>query len=394
MVVESAVGHQKDLSARHLAVDDSGDVHTGFADQVAAQLDDHMRARHLPADAVRDRLQVLTDGRQVQRLLTRKVRNAEPASEIEKLHRRVRMLGQPQCQFVALELRLADRFGTKVLRSREEVETFEGQSFAGNPGQHFRHHLHVHAELLRATTHLHARALELEVRIHAHGHAGRQPELLRGARQHRQLAHRLEVDKHTRRERLAQLRIALAGAGEADLGRITTRVERHLELTRRSHVNAVHHGAHEAHHGRHRVGLHGVVQLDAHRQGSAQLRHPLAHEAAIVGVEGRLADTCGQRAELQAANDQFAVPHAELAHRRVDRAGLGRCHRGLHFRRHGARARQWKATCGRSYRWGCVARVRAWLRSPRAPCRPASVFGTRSAGPGCRAHRCRRVAWR
>ena len=40
MMIETAVGHQKYLSARDLPVDDPGDVDAGLADQIAAELDD------------------------------------------------------------------------------------------------------------------------------------------------------------------------------------------------------------------------------------------------------------------------------------------------------------------------------------------------------------------
>jgi hypothetical protein len=61
----------------------------------------------------------------------------------------------------------------------------------------------------------------------------------------------------------AQFGVALAGAGEADLGRVGAGVQRHLQLAGRGHVDAVDQPRHHAHHGRHRVGLHRVVQLDA-----------------------------------------------------------------------------------------------------------------------------------
>jgi hypothetical protein len=133
----------------------------------------------------------------------------------------------------------------------------------------------------------------------------------------------LHVDQHAGGHRLAQLGVALAGAGKADLGRVGAGVQRHLQLAGRGHVDAVDQAGHVAHHGRHRVGLHRVVQL--HRRGSAARSWPRAGAAARGRrrrtASGRRARPAGQRL---AADQQLAVARRELVHRGMHREGAGR----------------------------------------------------------------------
>ena len=42
VVVQAAVGDQEHLAARDLAIEHPADVHAGFADEVAAELDDEL----------------------------------------------------------------------------------------------------------------------------------------------------------------------------------------------------------------------------------------------------------------------------------------------------------------------------------------------------------------
>jgi hypothetical protein len=56
---------------------------------------------------------------------------------------------------------------------------------------------------------------------------------------------RLDVDQHAGGHRLAQFGVALAGAGEADLGGVGAGVQRHLQLAGRRHVDAVDQAGHE-----------------------------------------------------------------------------------------------------------------------------------------------------
>ena len=218
----------------------------------------------------------------------------KPPPRLSEAHGLGRVRGQAQRELVGLELRLADRLGAQVLRAREQVEALELEAGRGDGVQHVGHLLDVDAELLGAAAHLHARALQFEVRVHAHGHARGDAQLRADVRQQMNLAHRLDVQQHPRGDGLAQFRFALAGAREADLARIGAGVQRHLQLAGGSHVDAVDQLRHEAHDGRHRIGLHRVVQPDAGGQRRAKLVDAPAQQAAVVGEERRLADALGQ----------------------------------------------------------------------------------------------------
>ena len=195
-----------------------------------------------------------------------------------------------------------------------EVEFLRGK------GLHQRRHLlDVDAELLRPAAHLHARALEFEIGIDAHRHPRRQAERLRDRAQQGHLAHRLDVDEHPRCHRLAQLDLALAGAGEADLGRVGAGVQRDLELARRGHVDPVHQPRHAADERRHGVGLHGVVQLDGWRQRGAQRADAVDEGGPVVGIERRAADPLDELRQRDAAEHELAADAAELRHGSVGR---------------------------------------------------------------------------
>ncbi len=75
------------------------------------------------------------------------------------------------------------------------------------------------------------------------------------------------------------------------------------------------------HHGRHRVGLHRIVQLDFRRQAAPQPRHALSQAGTVVGIERRLADAFGQTAQRHAADLQAVVDDGEPAQRGMLRAG-------------------------------------------------------------------------
>ena len=94
-------------------------------------------------------------------------------------------------------------------------------------------------------------------------------------------------------------------------------------------LDAIDEARHVADDGRHRVGLHRVVELDACRQGRPQLGHAAGQELAVVGVEGGLADPVDQALEGDAADQQLAAGARELVHGR-----MGRLFAGVHV--HGA----------------------------------------------------------
>ncbi len=330
-MVESAVRHEEDLAARHLAVQDARDVDARLADQVAPEFEHDRRSGQVARRALAQPLQVVGDRRQVEPLLARKVRDAEAAAQVERSHGFGLARGQAQREFVGLELRLADRLGAQVLRAREKMEALELEAGRGDGVQHGGHELDVDAELLGAAAHLHAGPLQLEVRVHAHGHARDDAQLRADVLQQVDLAHGLEIEQHPRRDGLAQFRFALAGAREADLARIGPGVQRHLQLTSGGDVDAVDQLRHQTHHRRHRIGLHRVVQANAGGQRRAKLVDTPAQQGSVIREERRLADALGQRRQRLAADEQLAAGAGELRHRGVARRG-GRDLLGIHQR--------------------------------------------------------------
>ena len=142
------------------------------------------------------------------------------------------------------------------LRTGEEVEPFEGEPGVRNRLQHGPHLLDIDAELLRPAAHLHSRAFEFEVRVDPNRDACRQAQFRRDGLEQPHFANRLDIDQHPRRNRLAQLGLALARPGETDFLRIGAGIERQLEFARRRDIDAVDQPRHVADQRRHGVGLH------------------------------------------------------------------------------------------------------------------------------------------
>ena len=117
--------------------------------------------------------------------------------------------------------------------------------------------------------------------------------------------------------------MALAGAGEADLVGVGTAVEGDPQLAAGGHVDAVDKAGHVADQGRHRVGLHRVVELDAGGQRGPQLGDAAGQERPVVGVERRLADPVDEALEGDAADQQLAAGALELVHGGMDRFFAG-----------------------------------------------------------------------
>ena len=187
--MQAAVGDEKHVPARDLAVDDAADVDARLADQVAAELDDdvgHRAAARLARPTSPRRLAPI--GARSRRVVAREIRDAEAAAEVQRCApgagascaRRTASSTPFVC---ASQIASARRFCDPA----EDVEAFEvepelGRSRRSTSGDV----LGVDAELLRPAAHLHARGLELEIRIDAHGDARRQAECAdespRGAR--------------------------------------------------------------------------------------------------------------------------------------------------------------------------------------------------------------------
>ena len=105
--------------------------------------------------------------------------------------------------------------------------------------------------------------------------------------------------------------------------RVGAAVEGNLEFVGRGDVDAIDEFCHVVDDGRHRIGLHRVVDLDFGGQGRAQFGHAAIQQGAVVGVKRGLANLGGEASEGNAADEQFAVFGAELVHRRVSRFFAG-----------------------------------------------------------------------
>jgi hypothetical protein len=138
-----------------------------------------------------------------------------------------------------------------------------------------------------------------------------------------ELGGRLDVDDDPGLERRAELGVALAGAGKAHVGGWRGRAERDPEFPGRGHVEAVDERRHVLDHRRHRVGLHGVVELDPGRQGRAQRCDPLADQPARVEVERCAADAPRVLPERHPVDHQLVVNDAEAGDGDVQRQGPG-----------------------------------------------------------------------
>ena len=197
------------------------------------------------------------------------------------------------------------------------METLEGQPRLAYPRERQRHLLGIDAELLRSAAHLHARGLELEIGVHPDRDARGTALAPRKLGKQSDLAERFDVDEDAGSDGLRELDLGLAGSGEADVLRIRPRVECDAQLATRRNVETVDAAGHVGHQCRHRVGLDRVMHVDRRRDRIAQLGHARVERTAVIGIEGRAADACGETGQRHAANHQFPVFDGELRHRGV-----------------------------------------------------------------------------
>ena len=121
---------------------------------------------------------VVGDRRELEPGFAGEVGDAEAAAEVQKAHWRGSGVGQAQGELEALPLSLDDGLGLEVLRTRENMKSFEVQPQALDLRQQLGHLLSIDAKRLWPAAHLHRRAAQLEIRIHPHGHPGRQSQRL------------------------------------------------------------------------------------------------------------------------------------------------------------------------------------------------------------------------
>ena len=191
-----------------------------------------------------------------------------------------------------------------------------------DPSQHLGHALGVHAELLRSAAHFHSRALQLEIGIDPHRHAWARADGRGQFGQALHFAFRLEVDQDAGARCLRQLHVGLPGSRKTDLRRGHAGSQRDVELARGSDIEAVHQSGEMLHHGRHRIGLDRVVQLDRSRQVGAQQLDAVRNQLPVVGIKGRPAHALREHGERDAADLQAVIDHLEVGVRRMPNARI------------------------------------------------------------------------
>src|SRR5713101_9845434 len=98
MMMESAIGNEKNLPSGDLAIDDPAHVDACLANQKTAELDDQACLRQGALCASGEHFEVVADGAEVERSLAREIGNAEAAADVEHAHRRRRKFGQADRQ--------------------------------------------------------------------------------------------------------------------------------------------------------------------------------------------------------------------------------------------------------------------------------------------------------
>ena len=88
VVVHAAIAHQEHFATRDLAVDDTSDVAPGRRHQIAAEFQHQVRVREIGRRARHQLVQGCANRRKFERLLTRVVRHAKAAAQIQHTNRR------------------------------------------------------------------------------------------------------------------------------------------------------------------------------------------------------------------------------------------------------------------------------------------------------------------
>src|SRR3546814_12384102 len=97
----------------------------------------------------------------------------------------------------------------------------------------------VNPEGLGSATHLHARPLEVEVGIDPHREVRGEAEMIRDRERASGLARRFKIERRAGGDRCFEFAVALAGAGETDVGGGHAACERRLEFAARDRKSVV-----------------------------------------------------------------------------------------------------------------------------------------------------------
>ncbi len=187
----------------------------------------------------------------------------------------------------------------------------------GDAPQQLRRLFRIDAELPRAAAHFHAGRLQFKIRVHPQHHSRPQPQGVADPVRAVGFAHRLQVQHGAGGDNLAQFGIGFSRSRKADLARCHAGVQRRLQFSAGSHVQAIDQAGHVLHQRRHRVGLERVMQAQAGGQRRAQIAHARRQQGAVIGKEGGAADAFGQARQGDAADVQAAVARRKAGLRSV-----------------------------------------------------------------------------
>ena len=120
----------------------------------------------------------LAHGSEIERLVTRKIGDTEPAPHIELGKHLADFLGKSCCQIQDITLRFYNRFCAQGLAPGEDMQPPPLGSFGNDRAGQCRNTLCIDAELLCAATHFHSRTAHLEIGIHPDRDPGRATDAL------------------------------------------------------------------------------------------------------------------------------------------------------------------------------------------------------------------------
>ena len=142
---------------------------------------------------------------------------------------------------------------------------------AGDHAAHqLRNPLSIDAERLGSAAHFHARTLQVEVGIYPDGKARNFSKSLSNRNCARSFAFGLKIQRCPCDNRRFQFRVALAGPSKADPHWINPGLLDQRELSARGYIKSIDQSRHRGQQRAIGIGLHGIVQRQLRRHGSAK----------------------------------------------------------------------------------------------------------------------------
>src|SRR5437588_8577050 len=96
MVMQAAIGHEKNMPPRQLSVDDARHVDARLSNEESSQFDYDLCLCQAGIQALQDARKVGADRCEIERFVAREVGNAEAPADVENSYRSGRMLGKAQ----------------------------------------------------------------------------------------------------------------------------------------------------------------------------------------------------------------------------------------------------------------------------------------------------------